>query len=89
MNAQTQTLAKSLQPRHLWTGSPVCSERAGGPKLPGEGWNPVTQPHSRVAGMTSLQAGDDRHALNTPASPPWIPAFACLLQAGRNDDVGA
>ena len=27
------------------------------------------------------QAGDDRHALNTPASPSWIPAFAGRLRA--------
>ena len=73
MNAQTQTLAKSLPPRHSSAG-----------------WNPVTQLHSREAGMTfSLQAGQGLHALNTPASPSWIPAFACLQQAGRNDDGGA
>ena len=59
MNAQTQTLTPSLNPRHS-----------------SEGWNPVTQLHSREAGMTFLQAGDGRHVLNTPASPPWIPAFA-------------
>ena len=67
MNAQTQTWTLSSQPRHS-----------------SEGWNPVTQLHSRAAGMTfSLQAGDDRHALNTPASP--------LLDSGlrRNDGGGA
>ena len=86
MNAQTQTLVKSPKPCHLWTGSPVCSERArlqdvggraasgtsrrGGPKLPGAGRNPVTQLHSREAGMTfSVQASHNRHALNPPASP--------------------
>ena len=38
-----------------------------------EGWNPVTQPHSREAGMPFLQAGDDRHVPDIPATPLWIP----------------
>ena len=46
------------------------------PRHSGAGRNPVTQSHSREAGMPFLQAGDDRHVLNTPASPSWIPAFA-------------
>ena len=46
------------------------------PRHSSEGWNPVTQSHSREAGMTSSQAGHGLHAPDTPASPSWIPAFA-------------
>ena len=49
-----------------------------------EGWNPVTQSHSREAGMTFLQAGYNRHALNIPATPSWIPAFAGMT-VGAHD----
>ena len=65
MNAHTQTPTPSSQPRHS-----------------GGGRNPVTQSHSREAGMpSSVQAGHNRYALNTPASPSWIPAFAGRLRA--------
>ena len=34
----------------------------------------------------SVQAGHNRHAPDTPASPSWIPAFAGMTVGARNDE---
>ena len=32
--------------------------------------------------------GQNLPSFHSPGLPFWIPAFACLLQAGRNDNMG-
>ena len=82
-----------LAPRHSGERPPAWMQVVE-PRLERRPRNPVVDTiHSRSAGMTAI-ATITQHAIhqNLPfiyflAPTSWIPAFACLLQAGRNDAV--
>ena len=46
-------------------------------------WVEVIRPAGAGFVLARWLAGDGRDSFNTPAAPSWIPAFACLQQAGR------
>ena len=88
-----------ITPRHLWTGCPVCGERAGGPKPPGESRNPGggCRGDKWMAGFAGWHGvgvpfGGHARCAGMAYLNHWIPAFAGMTVGDsglrRNDGGG-